>query len=234
MTLSLSPSLKSAIRARKASSDAPRIWAAKMPALVPPSRATVATGTPEGICRMLNTESHPSMLFRLLMGTPMTGRGVSDAVMPGKCAAPPAPAMITPTPRSAAPRAYSTMRSGVRWADTTVISHATPSSRSTFWAPSITGKSLALPMMMPTDLFMVRRYCPPRSLPVLLRVSLGARRCASSTPRPIRSSLWRWLRPADAANPPATLPEIRSLRERHPLRLELGSLSRQGPRRPRP
>jgi hypothetical protein len=28
-------------------------------------------------------------------GTPKTGSGVSDAVMPGRCAAPPAPAMIT-------------------------------------------------------------------------------------------------------------------------------------------
>ena len=34
------------------------------------------------------------------MGTPSTGSGVSDAVMPGRCAAPPAPAMITLSPRA--------------------------------------------------------------------------------------------------------------------------------------
>ena len=38
-------------------------------------------------------------------GTPITGNGVSDAVMPGRCAAPPAPAMTTLRPRSAAPLA---------------------------------------------------------------------------------------------------------------------------------
>ena len=46
-------------------------------------RATVATGTPEGIWRMLSTESHPSMELLLWMGTPMTGKVVKDAVMPG-------------------------------------------------------------------------------------------------------------------------------------------------------
>ena len=33
-------------------------------------------------------------------GTPSTGSGVSEAVMPGRCAAPPAPAMITLRPRA--------------------------------------------------------------------------------------------------------------------------------------
>ena len=37
-------------------------------------------------------------------GTPITGSGVIDAVMPGRWAAPPAPAMITRSPRSAAVR----------------------------------------------------------------------------------------------------------------------------------
>ena len=37
-------------------------------------------------------------------GTPMTGSGVIAAVMPGRCAAPPAPAMITLRPRALAPR----------------------------------------------------------------------------------------------------------------------------------
>ena len=38
----------------------------------------------------------------LSTGTPSTGRVVIEAVMPGRCAAPPAPAMITFSPRPAA------------------------------------------------------------------------------------------------------------------------------------
>ena len=38
-------------------------------------------------------------------GTPMTGSGVAEATMPGRCAAPPAPAMMTSMPRPAASRA---------------------------------------------------------------------------------------------------------------------------------
>ena len=37
-------------------------------------------------------------------GTPITGSGVTAASMPGRWAAPPAPAMITDSPRSAASR----------------------------------------------------------------------------------------------------------------------------------
>ncbi len=46
---------------------------------------------------MDNSESIP---FRALdlTGTPKTGKEVKAAVMPGKCAAPPAPAMITLMP----------------------------------------------------------------------------------------------------------------------------------------
>ena len=39
------------------------------------------------------------------IGTPSTGKVVIEAVMPGRCAAPPAPAMITLMPRAAAPLA---------------------------------------------------------------------------------------------------------------------------------
>ena len=38
-------------------------------------------------------------------GTPKTGKVVIDAAMPGRCAAPPAPAMMTFSPRDAAPLA---------------------------------------------------------------------------------------------------------------------------------
>jgi hypothetical protein len=51
--------------------------------------ATVATGTPRGICRMEYTESTPSRCLSGT-GTPITGSGVIAATMPGKCAAPPA------------------------------------------------------------------------------------------------------------------------------------------------
>jgi hypothetical protein len=44
---------------------------------------------------MDNTESHPSIELDDLMGTPITGRVVIEATIPGKWAAPPAPAMIT-------------------------------------------------------------------------------------------------------------------------------------------
>ena len=56
--------------------------------------ATVATGIPAGICTIDNSESKPSSVLNET-GTPITGNEVSDAVMPGRCAAPPAPAMIT-------------------------------------------------------------------------------------------------------------------------------------------
>src|SRR6185503_945651 len=46
--------------------------------------------------------------------------------MPGRCAAPPAPAMITSIPRSSAPLANSAIHTGVRWAETMCFSCATP------------------------------------------------------------------------------------------------------------
>ena len=60
--------------------------------------ANVATGTPLGIWTIECSESTP---FRYLLdtGTPSTGTVVLAASMPGKCAAPPAPAMIAASPR---------------------------------------------------------------------------------------------------------------------------------------
>jgi hypothetical protein len=63
--------------------------------------ATVATGTPRGICTIESSESMP-LSDAESTGTPMTGSAVFAAVMPGRCAAPPAPAMMTSMPRSAA------------------------------------------------------------------------------------------------------------------------------------
>ena len=48
----------------------------------------------------------PLPLLLGTIGTPITGNGVSEATIPGKCAAPPAPAIITLTPRAAHSRAY--------------------------------------------------------------------------------------------------------------------------------
>ena len=74
---------------------------ASSPALRAPPIDTVATGTPAGICTIDSSESRPSSVASGT-GTPMTGSGVAEATMPGRCAAPPAPAMITSMPRSAA------------------------------------------------------------------------------------------------------------------------------------
>ncbi len=64
----------------------------------------MATGTPDGICTIDSSESRPSSSERGT-GTPITGSGVIDAVIPGSAAAPPAAAMITRTPRPTADRA---------------------------------------------------------------------------------------------------------------------------------
>src|SRR3546814_9413080 len=63
--------------------------------------AKVATGTPLGICTIDSKESSPRRYLEGT-GTPNTGTGVSAAIMPGKCAAPPAPAMMARRPRSEA------------------------------------------------------------------------------------------------------------------------------------
>ena len=71
--------------------------------------ATVATGTPFGIWTIDSSESSP-FSAALCTGTPITGSTVCAATMPGRCAAPPAPAMITSRPRSAAVVAYSAIQ----------------------------------------------------------------------------------------------------------------------------
>ena len=70
--------------------------------------------------------------------------------MPGKWAAPPAPAMMAFKPRPRACSAYSNIRSGVRWADTTLHSNATPNCCKKAAACCMTFQSLLLPIMMPT------------------------------------------------------------------------------------
>ena len=96
--------------------------AASMPAFFAPFKATVATGIPPGICNIERMESQPSIEFDDFIGTPMTGSGVSDATIPGKWAAPPAPAIITLIPLFAASREKVKSLSGVRCAETIVTS----------------------------------------------------------------------------------------------------------------
>src|SRR5664280_1558563 len=102
---------KSTILAVSTGSPAARIRTASRPALRAFPIATVATGTPAGICTIDSNESMPSR-YLSGTGTPMTGNGVRAASMPGRWAAPPAPAMITSSPRSCAVRPYATMSSG--------------------------------------------------------------------------------------------------------------------------
>ena len=81
--------------AEAAGACAARIAAASSAAFRAPGSpiATVATGTPAGICAIESSESRPFSAFDWI-GTPITGSSVFDAVMPGRCAAPPAPAMM--------------------------------------------------------------------------------------------------------------------------------------------
>ena len=77
--------------------------------------------------------------------------GSSDAAsIPGRCAAPPAPAIMTSSPRPSASRPYSKSRSGVRWAETTRASWGMPSSSRTSTACRSVSQSDRLPITTPT------------------------------------------------------------------------------------
>ena len=126
-------------------------------ALVAPAApmASVPTGMPAGICTIESSESMPLSAFDCT-GTPSTGSEVFAAVMPGRCAAPPAPAMMTSSPRPRAVPAYSNSRSGVRCAETTRVSNGTPRRCRVSAAGCIVSQSDFEPMMMPTSGFMRR------------------------------------------------------------------------------
>ena len=70
---------------------------------------------------------------------------------PGRCAAPPAPAMITSTPRASAPVANSAIHTGVRCAETMCRSCSTPNCSSTSTACFIVSQSDEEPMMTATS-----------------------------------------------------------------------------------
>ena len=99
---------------------AARIEAASSPAFVAPAApiASVPTGMPPRHLHDRKQAVEAVQGLRLATGTPSTGNRVMLATMPGRCAAPPAPAMMTLKPAPSAPLAKSTSRSGVRWAET--------------------------------------------------------------------------------------------------------------------
>ncbi len=107
--------------------------------------ANVATGTPRGIWTIEYSESCPPR-WRVATGTPSTGTTVFAASIPGRCAAPPAPAMIARSPRPAAASAKANISSGMRWADTgDAISWGTAKRSSTCTAALIVAQSLTEP-----------------------------------------------------------------------------------------
>ena len=109
-------------------------------------------------------------------GTPMTGRGVTEANMPGRWAAPPAPAMTTLTPRPAASCPKASISRGVRWAETTRTSWGTSKRSSISTAPCMTGRSDELPITTATSGAALTRA--PR-----VRRARAGRACRALAPR---------------------------------------------------
>src|SRR6267378_797676 len=138
---------------RIASSEVARIAPARSAAFFAPASpiASVPTGIPPGICAVERSESRPWSFDWI--GTPSTGTTVCAAITPAKCAAPPAPAIITRSPRSPALRANSAVASGVRWAESTRDSLGTPSSLRVSTAWRIVSQSDLLPITTATKDF---------------------------------------------------------------------------------
>ena len=142
-TSPLASSTRSLMRARIRAASAAAFFALSTP--------TQATGTPGGICTIERSASSPSRtLLDERSGTPMTGRSVCAAATPGSAAASPAPAMITRTPLSRAPRQYSATASGVRCAERTSSSCAIPRDSSSSSAGCIRSMSDSDPTRIPT------------------------------------------------------------------------------------
>jgi len=85
-----------------------------------------------------------------LTGTPITGNGVEAAIIPGRCAAPPAAAMITLKPLATADEANSVMRRGVRWAEVMVTWKGIPRVVSSSRPGLRTGRSESEPIVTAT------------------------------------------------------------------------------------
>lgn len=110
--------------------------------------ANVATGMPFGIWTMECRESFP-LRYLLATGTPKTGMVVFAASIPGRWAAPPAPAIMALRPRVAAFWAYSNMSSGIRCAETTRVSKGMLNSLRICAAFDMVSQSLLDPITMP-------------------------------------------------------------------------------------
>mmetsp|Transcript_28814 Transcript_28814/g.85272 ORF Transcript_28814/g.85272 Transcript_28814/m.85272 type:complete len:220 (-) Transcript_28814:1395-2054(-) len=201
------PAWYASIFASSSGSDAAMMRTASSPALAAFPIATVATGTPLGICTIDSSASSPSRCAPAgFTGTPITGSAVIAATMPGRWAAPPAPAMMALSPRAAAVLAYSIIRSGVRCADTTVSSSGTPNSSSTAAAAFMVARSESDPMMMPTLAPPPPPLLSPPSPAAAMAACVATRLCrppASSAPSLARASarvapttlMWPTLRP---------------------------------------
>ncbi len=112
--------------------------------------ASVPTGTPAGICTIDSSESIPFSAFDST-GTPSTGRWVFAAAMPGRCAAPPAPATITSEPRVGGRRGVLEQQVGrAVGAHDAGLVRARPSSSRVSTACRIVSQSLRDPMITPT------------------------------------------------------------------------------------
>ena len=94
-----------------------------------------------------------------LMGTPITGSVVIEAITPGRCAAIPAAAMITFIPLERAFLANSSTSAGVRCADKANISNGISHSSSSLAAFSIIGRSDVLPIIILTIGFIININC---------------------------------------------------------------------------
>ena len=151
------PCLYSAKRAAMRSSVSDSICTARIAALRPALMPTVATGMPGGICTIASRASIPSSVD--LMGTPITGTVVWAAITPGRCAAMPAAAIITFSPRLLALLAKSVTSCGVRCAERALISNGISNSSSSLAAFSSTGMSDVLPIMMLTIGFIYVLVC---------------------------------------------------------------------------
>ncbi len=145
--------------------------------------ANVATGMPVGICTIDSSESSPRRYFDGT-GTPSTGTIVFAASMPGRWAAPPAPAMIARRPRGAASSAYSNISSGIRCADSTRASYGMAKPSSSRAACFITSQSLSLPMTSPICGAALRCAMRAPGLPLKTRWRILA--CERSAGRPPR------------------------------------------------
>lgn len=126
-----------------------RIRIANHAALAELSTPTVATGTPLGICTVANRTSCPPP-SPPDNGTPITGRSVLAATAPARCAASPAPQIMTAYPASRASLANADTRAGSRCADITNVSNEIPASCKTTEAAVILLLSLAEPMRIAT------------------------------------------------------------------------------------